>query len=162
MARRFAYFIVGWIIWLLLGWTLNYQELIAGAAVAFITAGLFGGYLPLEVGKLFNPVRWFWLLVYIPVFGWQCLKANIDVALRVLSPGLNLKPGIVKIKTSLKSDIAKVFLANSITMTPGTLTVEIKDDTLYIHWIEIRSEDPEEMARLIKGPFEFFLKRIFD
>ncbi|MEO0009831.1 MAG: Na+/H+ antiporter subunit E [candidate division WOR-3 bacterium] len=162
MARRFAYFIAGWIIWLLLGWTLNYQEVIAGAAVALIAAGMFGGYLPLQPRKLLNPVRWFWLLIYIPVFGWQCLKANIDVALRVLSPGLNLKPGIVKIKTNLKSDIAKVFLANSITMTPGTLTVEIKEDTLYIHWIEIRSDNPEEMARMIKGPFEFFLKKIFD
>ncbi len=162
MARRVAYFIAGLVVWLLLSWTLHYQEVIVGAAVALIAAGMFGGLLPVQPKKLLNPVRWFWLLVYIPVFLWQCLKANIDVALRVLSPGLNLKPGIVKIKTNLKSDIARVFLANSITMTPGTLTVEIKDDTLYIHWIEIRSSDQEEMAKMIKGPFEFFLKRIFD
>jgi len=75
---------------------------------------------------------------------------------------LNLKPGIVKIKTGLKSEVARVFLANSITMTPGTLTVEINDDTLYIHWIEIKTDDPEEMAKVIKGPFEFFLAKIFD
>lgn len=162
MARRFAYFVAGLAIWLLLGWTLNYQEVLVGSVVALITAGIFGGYMPLEPIKLLDPVRWFWLLVYIPVFAWQCLKANIDVALRVLSPGLNLNPGIVKVKTGLQSDIAKVFLANSITMTPGTLTVEIKDDTLYIHWIDIRSEDPEEMAKMIKGPFEFFLKKIFE
>lgn len=162
MSRRIAYFIGALIIWLLLGWSWHYQEIIVGAAVAAITAGMFGGYLPIEAKKLLNPVRWFWLLLYIPVFAWQCLKANIDVALRVLSPGLNLKPGIVKIKTSLKSEVARVILANSITMTPGTLTVEIKDDTLYIHWIEIRSEDPDEMGRMIKGPFEFFLSRIFD
>ncbi len=162
MSRRIALFIAGLIIWLLLSWTLNYQEIIIGAVIALISAGMFGGYLPLEAKKLLNPVRWFWLLVYIPVFIWQCLKANVDVALRVLSPGLNLKPGIVKIKTSLKTEIARVFLANSITMTPGTLTVEIQDDTLYIHWIELRSTDPEEMAKMIKGPFEFFLARIFD
>ncbi|MGQ9678686.1 MAG: Na+/H+ antiporter subunit E [bacterium] len=162
MSRRIAYFIAGLSVWLLLGWTLQYQEVIAGVAVAAISAGIFGGTLPIRASKLFNPVRWFWLLIYIPVFTWQCLKANIDVALRVLSPGMNLKPGIVKIKTELKSDIAKVFLANSITMTPGTLTVEIKDDTLYIHWIEVQSEDPLEWAKIIKGPFEFFLARIFD
>jgi len=162
VSRRIALFIAGLIIWLLLSWTLNYQEIIIGAVIALISAGMFGGYLPLEAKKLLNPVRWFWLLVYIPVFIWQCLKANVDVALRVLSPGLNLKPGIVKIKTSLKTEIARVFLANSITMTPGTLTVEIQDDTLYIHWIELRSTDPEEMAKMIKGPFEFFLARIFD
>jgi len=162
MAKRIAYFIAGVIVWVLLSWTLHYQEVLAGVAVSAIAAGMFGGNLPLKASKLLNPVRWFWLLVFIPVFIWQCLKANIDVALRVLSPGLNLKPGIVKIKTNLKSDIARVFLANSITMTPGTLTVEIKDDNLYIHWIEVRSEDPEECARMIKGPFEFFLARIFD
>ncbi len=162
MARRTAYFVAALLVWLLLSWTVHYQEILVGVVVAVIATGMFGGYLPLEPVKLLNPVRWFWLLVYIPVFTWECLKANIDVALRVLSPGLNLKPGIVKIKTSLKTDIAKVFLANSITMTPGTMTVEIKDDTLYIHWIEVKTEDPEEMGKMIKGPFEFFLKRIFD
>lgn len=162
MSRRFAYFIAGVAIWLLLGWSWQYQEVLVGVAVAAITAGIFGGWLPIQARKLLNPVRWFWFLIYIPVFVWHCLKANIDVALRVLSPGMNLKPGIVKIKTSLKSEIAKVFLANSITMTPGTLTVEIKDDTLYIHWIEVRSEDPEGCAKMIKGTFEFFLARIFD
>lgn len=162
MSRRCAYFIAGVAIWLLLSWRLQYQDVLAGVAVAAISAGIFGGWLPIQARKLLNPVRWFWLLIYIPVFAWHCLKANIDVALRVLSPGMNLKPGIVKIKTSLKSEIAKVFLANSITMTPGTLTVEIKDDTLYIHWIEVRSEDPEGCAKMIKGPFEFFLARIFD
>lgn len=162
MARRIAYFVAALLVWLLLSWTVHYQEILVGVVVAVIATGMFGGYLPLEPVKLLNPVRWFWLLVYIPVFTWECLKANIDVALRVLSPGLNLKPGIVKIKTGLKTDIAKVFLANSITMTPGTMTVEIKDDTLYIHWIEVKTEDPEEMGKMIKGPFEFFLKRIFD
>ncbi|MGQ9707472.1 MAG: Na+/H+ antiporter subunit E [bacterium] len=162
MARRSVYFLAGLVVWLFLGWTLNYQEVIIGAVVSLLAAGMFGGYLPVEPKKLLNPRRWFWLLLYIPVFSWQCLKANIDVALRVLSPGLNLKPGIVKINTNLKSDIARVFLANSITMTPGTLTVDINDNTLYIHWIEIRSDDPEVMAKMIKGPFEFFLARIFD
>jgi len=162
VSRRVAYFIAAFLVWLLLTWTVHYQEVIVGAAVALVAAGMFGGYLPVAARRLLNPVRWFWLLVYIPVFGWQCLKANIDVALRVLSPGLNLKPGIVKIKTGLKSEVARVFLANSITMTPGTLTVEINDDTLYIHWIEIKTDDPEEMAKVIKGPFEFFLAKIFD
>jgi multicomponent Na+:H+ antiporter subunit E len=92
----------------------------------------------------------------------MCLKSNIDVALRVLSPGLQIKPGIVKIRTALKSDAARVFLANSITLTPGTMTVEMRDDVLYIHWIEVGAEDPVAAAQKIIGPFEFFLARIFD
>jgi len=101
-------------------------------------------------------------LAYIPVFAYMCVKCNVDVALRVLSPGLQLKPGIVKIRTSLKSDIARVFLANSITLTPGTMTVELNDDVLYVHWIEVGSNDPVEAGKAIIGPFEYFLSRIFD
>jgi multicomponent Na+:H+ antiporter subunit E len=147
---------------MVLVWTWQYEEVIAAAAVALLTALVFGANLPTQPIKLLQPRRWFWLLAYIPVFAYQCLKSNIDVALRVLSPGLQIKPGIVKIRTSLKSDIARVFLANSITLTPGTMTVEMKDDVLYIHWIEVGAEDPVAAARTIIGPFEYFLARIFD
>jgi multicomponent Na+:H+ antiporter subunit E len=161
-ARRIAYFVVSVAVWLVLVWTFHWQEVVGGIGVALITALVFGHLLPVGPAQLLNPVRWFWLLVYIPVFAWQCLKSNIDVALRVLSPGLQVKPGIVKIRTTLKSDIARVFLANSITLTPGTMTVEMVGDVLYIHWIEIGTEDSAEAARTIIGPFELFLRRIFE
>lgn len=162
MSRRIAYFLVGFIVWMLLVYTLHYQEVIAGVGVALLTAIFFGRHLPVKPSRLLNPVRWFWLLAYIPVFAYMCLKSNIDVALRVLSPGLQIKPGIVKIRTNLKSEIARVFLANSITLTPGTMTVEIKDDVLYIHWIEVGSSDMVTASKAIIGPFEYFLSRIFD
>lgn len=162
MTRRIAYFIAGFAVWMILVWTLQYQEIVAGLGVALLAAIVFGANLPTQPGKLLQPQRWFWLLAYIPVFAYQCLKSNIDVALRVLSPGLQIKPGIVKIRTTLKSDIARVFLANSITLTPGTMTVEVKGDVLYIHWIEVGAEDPVAAARTIIGPFEYFLARIFD
>jgi multicomponent Na+:H+ antiporter subunit E len=162
MGKRVAYFVFGFVVWMLLVYTFHYQEVIAGVGVALLTAVIFGKYLPVKPSQLLSPVRWFWLLAYIPVFSYMCLKCNIDVALRVLSPGLQLKPGIVKIRTSLKSDIARVFLANSITLTPGTMTVELRDDVLYIHWIEVGSDDPVEASKAIIGPFEYFLSRIFD
>ena len=165
-ARVFCYWLGGFGIWLLLTWTLDPASVIAGAVLALLTAWLFGRELPIIPVRLLNPWRWFWLLVYIPVFGYHVIRANIDVALRVLSPGLQLKPGIVKIRTTLKSDIARTFLANSITLTPGTMTVDIKpgaeDAVLYIHWIEVKTEDAEAAGRIIKGPFEKLLARIFD
>lgn len=148
--------------WLLLTWTLGYQELVAGLAVSFLASAVFGGYLPFEPSKLINPVRWFWFVVYIPVFLYQCLKSNIDVALRVLSPGLQLRPAIVRVRTKVASEVGRVFLANSITLTPGTMTVELHDDMLYVHWIEMGDEDPVKAAKAIFGRFEFFLQRIFD
>jgi len=147
---------------MLLVFTFHYQEVLAGVVVALLTAVFFGRHLPVQPSKLLNPVRWFWLLAYIPVFAYMCLKSNIDVALRVLSPGLQIKPGIVKIRTSLKSEVARVFLANSITLTPGTMTVEMKDDVLYIHWIEVGASDMSAASKAIIGPFEYFLARVFD
>jgi multicomponent Na+:H+ antiporter subunit E len=162
MAKRVAYFVLGFAVWMLLVYTFHYQEVIAGAIVALLTAVIFGRYLPLQPSKLLNPVRWFWLLAYVPVFAYMCLKSNIDVALRVLSPGLQIRPGVVKIRTSLESEIARVFLADSITLTPGTMTVEIKGDVLYIHWIEVGDGDITATSKAIIGPFEYFLTRIFD
>lgn len=162
MTKRIAYFILGFVVWMLLVYTFQYQEVLVGVGVALLATVFFGRHLPVQPSRLLNPVRWFWLLVYVPVFVYMCLKANIDVALRVLSPGLQIKPGIVKIRTNLKSDVARVFLANSITLTPGTMTVEIKDDLLYIHWIEVGASDMTAASKAIIGPFEYFLARIFD
>jgi multicomponent Na+:H+ antiporter subunit E len=86
----------------------------------------------------------------------------MDVAYRVLHPRMPIRPGIVKVKTSLKSDMAKMLLANSITMTPGTITVDIIDDDLYIHWIYIKSEDPEVYTGMITGAFEKYIKKIVE
>jgi multicomponent Na+:H+ antiporter subunit E len=73
-----------------------------------------------------------------------------------------IRPGIVKVRTTLKSDMAKMLLANSITMTPGTISVDIIDDCLYIHWIYISSEDPEVYTEIITGAFEKYIKRIIE
>jgi multicomponent Na+:H+ antiporter subunit E len=74
-----------------------------------------------------------------------------------------INPGIVKIKTRLKTDAGITALANSITLTPGTLTVDLTDDGfLYVHWINVKSTDTEEATRLIAERFEYFLEKIFE
>lgn len=162
VARTVTYWFAALAVWLLLSWDVGLATIVSGVVFGLIAALWFGGELPIRPARLLNPVRWFWVLVYIPVFAWECFKANIDVAMRVLSPGLMLRPGIVKIRTTLKSEIARAFLANSITMTPGTMTVEIQDDVLYIHWIDVKTDDPQLAGKMIKGPFEKLLARIFD
>lgn len=101
------------------------------------------------------------LIKYIPVFIIEMIKANLDVARRVVNPSLPINPGIVKIQTNLKSDYAKLFLANSITLTPGTLTLDVKGNDLYIHWIDIESTDKKIQKNLISGKFEDLLGGIF-
>jgi multicomponent Na+:H+ antiporter subunit E len=115
-----------------------------------------------DTRKLFQPARWFWAFVYGWVFLWEMIKANFDVAYRVVHPRMPIRPGIVKVRTRIRSEMGRVFLANSITLTPGTFTVDIKDDVLYIHWIFVRHTDLEKASENIVGPFESLLIRIFD
>jgi multicomponent Na+:H+ antiporter subunit E len=122
----------------------------------------FGRFFIENVHKLLQPKRYFWFFAYLVVFIWECIKANLDVAYRVLHPAMPIRPGIVKVKTTLKSELARTLLANSITMTPGTITVDIIDDYFYIHWIYVRSEDPEVYTEMIMGTFEKYIKRIIE
>lgn len=160
--RYLTVFILSMIFWFLLTFEFTLSNLIVGIVSSLITSLIFTRFFVLNVYKLIQPIRYFWFLVYLVVFIWECIKANIDVAYRVLHPGMPIRPGIVKVKTTLKSDLAKMLLANSITMTPGTISVDIIDDYLYIHWIYIKSEDPEVYTRIITGPFEKYIKRIIE
>lgn len=159
-------FILALVFWvgITYNWDGSYQTVywIIGAVVSLLTAIVFGRHFLKGTFKVLNPLRYFWLIIYIPIFLWECIKANFDVAYRVIHPALPIKPGIVKVKTILKSDIARVMLANSITMTPGTLSVDITGDTLYIHWINVRSKNPAVYTKMITGRFENLLKRIFE
>jgi multicomponent Na+:H+ antiporter subunit E len=143
-------------------WSLHWQELIVGAVVAFIAQMLLGDIFPVDAVKIFNPVRFFWLAVYAVVFIAYVIKANFDVAYRVLNLYMPIRPGIVKVRTKLKTDMARTFLANSITLTPGTLSIDIVGDHLYVHWINITSEDIEEETEIIVRRFENLLERVFE
>lgn len=155
-------FIIILIIWFLMTFNLETPNIIVGCIAALITAIVFGRSFLQDSKKFFQPVRYFWIIVYLFVFIWECIKANFDVAYRVLSPKMPIKPGIVKVKTKLKTNIGKTFLANSITMTPGTITVDVIDDDFYVHWINVGSKDPKIYTNKILGRFEKYLKRIFE
>lgn len=166
--RRLIYFILAFVIWILLTWPfadgkVDLQVMAAGLIASIIVAFLFHEMLPKEHHVFISPVRIFWLLVFLPVYFYYVVVANLDVVYRVLHPKMPIKPGIVKIKTNLKSASGITALANSITLTPGTLTVDLTDDGfLYIHWINVQSDDVDEATKLIAQKFEWFLKRIFE
>lgn len=164
MKSRIILFILGVFTWILFSWPPDWQHIVIGifssALVAFLTGDLFVR----RPHLLTHAGRYIWFLYYIPVFIWECLKANIDVAYRVIHPDLPIHPGIVKVKTSLKSDTALTFLANSITLTPGTLSVDVdkENGVLYVHWIEVREKGVEKATKIIVERFESILKRIFE
>ncbi len=166
--RRVVYFGLAFLVWVGLTWPfaagkVDMQVLIAGVVVSIIAAILFHEILPKEHHLFISPIRIFWLLAYLPVFFYYVMKANLDVVYRALHPKMPINPGIVKIKTGLRSATGITALANSITLTPGTLTMDLTDDGfLYIHWINVRTSDIEEATQLIGQRFEWFLKRIFE
>ncbi|MGC8788899.1 Na+/H+ antiporter subunit E [Caldisericum sp.] len=153
--------IVLFLTWILLTESFATSELIFGFLIAFVisigTADLFT-----EHGLAhLNPKKLFYLIIYIPYYLYQVVKANVQVAMIVLNPSLPIKPGIVKVKTKLKTDVGKLALANSITLTPGTITMDVVGDELFIHWITVDDESVEGATESIVSPFEKFLKEIF-
>jgi multicomponent Na+:H+ antiporter subunit E len=116
------------------------SELIMGAFLALLTAALARNvFCRNKDYRMANPGRWIVLALYLIVpFFIEMAKANLDVAYRVITG--RIRPGIVKISPGLKTDLGTMFLANSITLTPGTLTVDVDEKTndLYVHMINIK------------------------
>jgi len=164
MKSRILLFVLGFIAWVLLNWVPDWQHVIIGIFAAGLVACMTGDLFVKRPHLFAHLGRYLWFLYYVPVFVWECFKANIDVAYRVIHPDLPIHPGIVKVRTTLKSDTALTFLANSITLTPGTLSVDIDKENgfLYVHWIEVKSKDVDKATRLVVERFEKILKRIFE
>jgi multicomponent Na+:H+ antiporter subunit E len=168
--RRVTLFLVALIIWYLLAWpydfrssTMDWQILVAGLVFSLVASLLFVEVFTRSPLKMYSPVRWFWALCYLPVFFYYMLIANLDVVYRVVHPLMPIKPGIVRVRTKLPRESARTALANSITLTPGTLTVDITDDgMLYVHCIYVRDTELEAATRRIVSRFEPLLARIFD
>ncbi len=113
------------------------------AALAGLLSKKLFSALGIKLGLEFlSPKRILFFVGYIigPLF-FEMAKANLDVAYRVITGKIN--PGIVKISSCLNTEFGLVMLANSITLTPGTLTVEIKGKDLYVHWIDVKNKNPK-------------------
>jgi len=161
---RIILFILGFFVWMGLIWPPDIQHTLIGIIVVAFVAFMTGDMFVKRPYVFKHPSRYLWFLYYIPVFIWECIKANIDVAYRVGHPDLPVNPGIVKVKTTLKSETGLTFLANSITLTPGTMSVDIDQEKgfLYIHWIDVKDKDTQKATEIIVKTFENILKHIFE
>ncbi len=162
--RRVKAFIISYLIlmglWLILT-GFYYDELIVGSVTAILVSLVFSNRLVMLGDFRLSPKSFYCSVRYLFVFLIELIKSSIDVAGRVLSPTLPINPGIVKVRTKLKSGIGRTILANSITLTPGTMTVEIRDEFLYIHWIDIKTDDIDTATEAIVSTFERHLEVIF-
>jgi multicomponent Na+:H+ antiporter subunit E len=149
------------LIWVIANGTLAVDTLITGVVVCSAIALAFASF-----ARVYSVIRWspkviLYYLMYLAVFLYDLTRANLNVMRLVFSPRIDIEPGIVEIKTTLKTPIGRLALANSITLTPGTLVVDIKDDSLFIHWINVSATDPVAATEEISARFEKYLKVIY-
>lgn len=164
-ATKVSRFLMNWIlltlVWIGFTGTIDTIELLVGVGVAGILSAMSIRIFTCCDLSLLSPQKLFYLGKFAIVFLIALIKSNFDMARRVLSPSLPINPGVVKFKSKLKSNFAKMVLANAITLTPGTLSIDVIGDTFYIHWIDVTTTDPEEAFKEIAEDFENLLIKIF-
>ncbi len=128
-----ATFILLYAFWLILSGKYDFFHLATGILCSMLTAFFSHDLLfaNIRLGDARVIAKRF--LLYIPWLIFQIISSNIHVAAVVLSRKKTIAPRIVKFKTKLESDISWITLANSITLTPGTITMDIRDGEFIIH-----------------------------
>ena len=136
------------------------SELVVGVVFSVVVSLIATKLTPWNFSsKAVDPRRWVLFFLYlIGPFFYQLTKANLDVAYRVVTGRIN--PGIVKVKTNLETDLATTFLANSITLTPGTLTVDLNDKELFVHCINVKNKKPKPVQ--VYGDMGNWIKKVFE
>ena len=142
MIRNFTFFIMILATWLLWSGHLDFLPVLFGVIssvfVLFLTRTMKlidEESWPIELMHKLPPY-WLWLV-------WQIMKSNLDVARRILTPGLPISPRMIELELPLQSDLGRVIYGNSITLTPGTVTTEIGGKTIEVH--SLTSESEEEL-----------------
>lgn len=130
-------------------------------AFGFVLGGISLILIRDQVGSLSHFRRAIGAVVLAFTFVWELVKSSVNVAIIVLSPGRKLRPAIVAFPLSVKSDAEITLLANMITLTPGTLSMDVSDDRsiLYVHAID--APDPDQVIADIRDTFEAQVRRVF-
>ena len=154
-------FAILFLLWVMLNASLAPDVLILGLVAALVIAGLFRGSLcPLTEFKA-TPAALRAAPLYLLYFLKELVRSNLRLASVVLSPSLPLNPGIVKVRTRLTSRMGRLLLASSITLTPGTLTVALQGEWLYVHWVRVDADDIDGATASIVAGFERYLEVMY-
>lgn len=136
-------YIVFFLVWILLNGQFTWEVAGIGMAVAGVMYAFSCKFLNYSVKKdmlLFRKLPY--IIAYILILIWEIIKANVDAIRLGISYRNEVDPVIVRFRTDLQSKMARVVLANSITLTPGTITIALEGDELIVHALD---------AELIEG-----------
>ena len=153
--------IVLFVVWMVANSTLAIEVAILGAVITLALAYVFS-----STSDAWRRIRWtpsgfYHFVAYSGTFLVELVKANIAMMRVVYAPRIDIHPGIVRIRTKLKSPIGRLALANTIALTPGSLVLDIKGETLYIHWLDVQTTDIDKATEALAGPFEAHLEKVF-
>jgi multicomponent Na+:H+ antiporter subunit E len=158
VALTATYLMLGW---LLFTWNLTPGSLTLGFLHSLIVALLtFPFFVESDEAALRSHVPRIELLgVFALVLVFNMYVASFKVLWQIMRG--RIKPGVVHFRTRLRTDIARVALTSSITLTPGTITLYLDDDHLIVHWLDARTTHSKYAANLIAGPYEKLLRHIW-
>ncbi|AEH37641.1 monovalent cation/H+ antiporter subunit E [Halopiger xanaduensis] len=155
--RLFATFAIAFGFYLVLGDPFYWFDLVTGAAVAGIVSIVLARVTftyPLD--RIQSPIRVVRFVIYIPYLLWEILKANIAVSAVILRPSMPIEPTLTRVNARVRSGLPLTALANSITLTPGTLTVRANNQQLLVHTLI-----PAAREDLFDGGLEKAIRFVF-
>ncbi len=155
--------ILTFIAYIVFSGSISGYDLVTGAFIAIVTGLLVSDIIVTDTKKSLDIRRLGWLIAYgFYYLTIAELKSHLSFAPKVLTG--KIRPGVVAVRTPLKTEYGMVTLANSITNTPGTATVDIdtENQVLYVHWLWLETEDGEGIRERIARPFERFITHIFE
>lgn len=138
------------LVWVALSGEFNSANFLAGFLLGYFTLWL--------VQRAVGPSRYFskvlGVVTFVAFFLWELILASLRVALDVMTVGHRMRPGVIAVPLEANSDAEITLLANLITLTPGSLSLDVSTDrsVLYVH--EMYIEDVEQVRRRLKAGFE--------
>lgn len=145
------------LIWMLLNNSLSAGHLVLGSLLAVLIPRLSAAFWPEQV-RIRRPVL---LLRFVGIVLWDILVANVIVARRILGPVDALQPGFMRIPLDVQSPLAISLLANTISLTPGTVSCDLSPDRRFLLVHALHVTDIEAEVRQIKTRYEQPLKEVF-
>jgi multicomponent Na+:H+ antiporter subunit E len=148
-------------IWMIANASLAFEPALVGLVITFVIARVFASSSVAWSQLRLTPRALYHLLAYSGTFIVELVRANLNMMVFVYAPRIDIKPGIVKVRTRLKSPIGRLALANSIALTPGSLVMDMRDDILFVHWLDVQTTDIDEATQTLVTPFEKHLEKAF-
>jgi multicomponent Na+:H+ antiporter subunit E len=130
-------YIVLFLAWIAFTGSILYQELLAGALVSLlVSAVVVKQFMHGSTAKKLNPRRWAYFIAFLLYLVYREILAHLKLITIILSPRLKIKPQVVTLNPEIENELGLTALANSVTVTPGTLTIEAHQKSLEIHCID--------------------------